>query len=266
MFIRLLLASDYLSDQFKWSLDIISHNQLIVNNFESARAVTLCDENICFFVLFQQKIRNERINSSSRFIIPLRRRRAVYPANFTRVPQTLLLSEAGSISRGDATAVKRQGESGQSGWRILTYITGGIELIFKVRRVMGFSSSPTVATSRGKRHFRTNPSPPPPSPASSSAIRLSLSPPSPPSYPPFLVFSFHLVLRDPFISIPSNALLPDYGWRSGKSDGPSVFAIGGTCEFPGSFIGSLVYKILGEKCIKKEKEDDEKKKILYSWN
>lgn len=33
----------------------------------------------------------------------------------------------------------------------------------------------------------------------------------------------------------------------GKSDGPSVFAIGGTCEFPGILMGSLVCKILGER-------------------
>lgn len=88
-----------------------------------------------------------------------------------------------SISRADA------GRYSTTKWLASSHLYyRWIELIFKVRPIMGFSSSLTVAAWKGKGHFHVNP------PTLLQSVCLSLS------YlylfhPPFLVFSFHPVLR-----------------------------------------------------------------------
>lgn len=76
--------------------------------------------------------------------------------DFTCVPQTLLLSEAGGfISRNAGRTARWIGTK----WLASSHLYyRRIKLIFKVRPVMGFSSSSTAAAAwKGKGHFHANP-------------------------------------------------------------------------------------------------------------
>lgn len=124
------------------------------------------------------------------------------PANFVIKWSSLY------ISRTDASGLARPWTAGRARQRIGTKWLANSHLYYRRNRI-DFQSSPSngilslllrqsrVATCRGKCHFRTSRSP---TPRPQSVYLYHL--PCRLFHPLFLVFSFHLVLRDSFISIP----------------------------------------------------------------